>query len=193
MTNPNDTPAGPRPQYGEYATPEQLARARGLTLEQLQEQITPPRPVAEPGAAAPAPAAAPTTRPADASAPARRRRPVDRPVTIGLLAFGLIYTLLNIPGFLALDETMQLTFDMLGYGEFRATDSVATLGVVAVVVQVAIWLAAASGSYALMKRGRAAWWVPLAGGFVTFIVVAVIVSVILLADPTFMESLSLTR
>lgn len=195
MSTLSNTPDRPRPQYGEYATPEQLAAARGLTLEQMQDQITPPRVAVPADSAAPAAAtaAAPAAQSADAAAPAQKRRLVDRAVTIGLLAFGLFYTLLNIPGFLAMSETMQLSYDFMGYGEFRATDLAATLGVVAAVLQVAIWLVTASVSFAMMKRGRAAWWVAVAGGMVALIAFAVISTIILSGDPTFVEMLNKNR
>lgn len=192
MSTLSNTPDRPRPQYGEYATPEQLAAARGLTLAQMQDQITPPRVAVPADSAAPAAATA-AAQSADAAAPAQKRRLVDRAVTIGLLVFGLFYTLLNIPGFLAMSETMQLSYDFMGYGEFRATDLAATLGVVAAVLQVAIWLVTASVSFAMMKRGRAAWWVAVAGGMVALIAFAVISTIILSGDPTFVEMLNNNR
>nr|WP_262927701.1 DUF6264 family protein [Microbacterium sp. NIBRBAC000506063] len=67
----------PRPQFGEYATPEQQRAAMGL----------PPETVAPAPALAPEPVA-----PSDgaASAPPKPRRRWDRFLTFALLAYGLI-------------------------------------------------------------------------------------------------------
>lgn len=184
MSTQSTSPDRPRPQYGEYATPEQLATARGLTLEQLQHQMTPPR--AEAPAAGDA-VVVPPAQSTDAAKSPTRRRTLNRAVTIGLLAFGLLYTLLNTPGLLALSETMQRSYDLMGYGEFVATERVASLGVLAAVLQGVVWLATAAVSFLLLRRGRAAWWVPVAGGVLALIVFVVVSTIVLAGDPTFLE------
>lgn len=161
----------PRAQYGEYATPEAQQRARGVSADRTDA-----------GAATPA-----ATQ--QGSSPARHH-PVDRVVTLVLLAFGLFVVLNGIPGYLAMPEVMQTVYDSLGAGTYPAAATASTLGVTALVVQAVIWIATAVLSALAIRRGRLAWWIALAGGAVAFIAVMVIVSVALFADPGFFDSVS---
>ncbi|MHA6669069.1 DUF6264 family protein [Homoserinimonas sp. A447] len=189
MAGAAETPR-PRAQYGEYATPEEQQRARGLP-EPSSEAVQ-PRP-AEAAAPAPAPVwdsdsrgAEPAARPAATGS----AHPVDRVVTLVLLAVGLFLVLNSIPGYLAMPEAMQTVYDQLGAGTYPAADVAASLGITALVVQVVIWVATAASAWFAMKRGRLAWWIALLGGVLAFIAMMVIVSVALFADPGFIDNVS---
>ncbi|HEU4808430.1 MAG TPA: DUF6264 family protein [Homoserinimonas sp.] len=185
----SETPR-PRAQYGEFATPEEQQRARGVPerpSEGTGEDPQPPAP--EPAqSSAPAPLAQPDG-PAAEPAPAKRH-PVDRVVTLVLLAFGLFLLLNSIPGYLALPEAMQTVYDQLDAGSYPATEVAASLGVTALVVQSVIWIATAASAWFAMKRGRLAWWIALVGGVLAFIAMMVIVSIALFADPGFIDNIS---
>lgn len=171
----------PPAQYGEYATPEEQQRAKGLpepTADAAPADAAQPTSPAAPSAAAPAPA------------PSRHAHPVDRIVTLVLLALGLFIWLNGIPGYLALPDALQTVFDQLGGGTYAAADTAAALGVTALVVQAAIWGATAASAWFAMKRGKLAWWIPVVGAALYFIASMVVVSIALFADPGFIESVS---
>src|SRR5690606_30491254 len=122
----------PPAQYGEYATAEEQQKAKGL-----------PEPAAN---AAAADAAEPTPtaathdpQPHTDPAPPGPAHPVDRIVTLVLLALGLFVWLNGIPGYLALADALQTVFDQLGAGTYQAAETAAALGVTALVVQATIW------------------------------------------------------
>ncbi|MEX1077764.1 MAG: DUF6264 family protein [Homoserinimonas sp.] len=186
----------PRAQYGEYATPEEQQRARGLP----EKSDTPapdaadsaPRPAAEPsrqGDAEPMPSQPSAAQPPAAGKP-KATHPVDRVVTIVLLAVGLFLFLNGIPGYLALPDALQMVYDQLGAGTFPATETATSLGVTALVVQGLIWIATAASAWFAMKRGRLAWWIALLGGVLSFIASMVIVSIALFADPGFIDNVA---
>src|SRR5690606_29501117 len=128
---------------------------------------------------------APAARPAVGSA-----HPVDRVVTLILLAVGLFLVLNSIPGYLAMPEAMQTVYDQLGAGTYPAADVAASLGVTALVVQVATWVASAASGWLAMHRRLMAWWSALLGGVRAFIAIMVIVSTALFADPGFIDNVS---
>ncbi|UNK69870.1 DUF6264 family protein [Microbacterium sp. H1-D42] len=191
-----------RPQYGEYATPEEQRAAAGL-------------PPLEPNAAAGAPAGGhptphsqfapmPPQAPAHhavaplgtagsqavSDAPARAAGPMNRLVTIVLLALGLVNVVSSIPGFLDLSTTLSTSLEMLGVeGEFSNFAAARVWGTIAVIVMVVGYAATAWLSFRRLKRGRAAWWLPLVGFVVTMLLVSVCVSVPMMGDPAFIQSL----
>lgn len=179
---PDDQPRAqdrqPRAQYGEYATPEAQQQARGFATGQPDAADSPAVPVAAPVQAT------------VAQASPARAHPVDRVVTLVLLAFGLFVVLNGIPGYLAMPEVMQTVYDSLGAGTYPAAETAASLGVTALVLQCVIWIVTAIISTLAIRRGRLAWWIAVVGGAVAFITVMVIVSVALFADPGFIESVS---
>lgn len=186
----SETPR-PRAQYGEYATPEEQQRARGLP-ERSSKHPTPGAEAGTPEPAQPATARAPEPAvPVDPPAPASAAaHPVDRVVTLVLLAFGLFLVLTSIPGYLAMPEAMQTVYDQLDAGTYPAADVAASLGVTALVVQAVIWIATTASALFAMRRGRMAWWIALLGGVLAFIAMMVIVSVALFADPGFIDNVS---
>ncbi|GAA2901568.1 DUF6264 family protein [Microbacterium esteraromaticum] len=163
-----------RPQYGEYASPEEQRARAGL-----------PPLNAEPTASAPP--AAPTTPAPGAVTPAR---PVGRLVTFVLLGFGLVNVLSSIPQFVNMASTLTESMEMLGLdGEFTNFAAARTWGIVAVVVLLAGYAATAWLSLRQLKRNRAAWWIPLVGFVVTMSLVSACISVVMFSDPAFTAGL----
>lgn len=183
----NEETPRPRAQYGEYASPEEQQRARGIP--EPTYSVSHPETHNPPSSAAPYTPAPATAQPAS-SVPSKRAHPVDRVVTLVLLALGLLLLLNGIPGYLNLAETMQLVYNQLDAGTYPARDVAANLGVTALVVQAIIWIATAAASWAAMKRGRLAWWIALLGGVLSFVATVVIVSIALFADPGFIDNVS---
>lgn len=173
----SDGESRPRPQYGEYATPEeQRARIqRPEVTEALEAGVAPP--------AEPAPAAD--------SAPRVRGPLADRIATFVLLAYGLVSVVSTI---------VQLQ-DFPGYAERAAQ----ILGVDATYTALSagyVWGAAASVIYGVgyvltawltwrrLRRGRIAFWIPLVGFVATTLLAGVCVTIALTADPAFLSALT---
>ncbi|MEV7631416.1 DUF6264 family protein [Microbacterium sp. NPDC089318] len=163
-----------RPQYGEYASPEEQRARAGL-----------PPLNAEPLASGPAPGA--PVRPAGRTAPAR---PAGRLITLVLLGFGLVNVLSSIPQFVNMSTTLTESMKLLGIdGEFTNYAAARTWGIVAVIILLAGYAATAWLSLRQLKRDKPAWWIPLVGFVVTMSLVSACISVVMFSDPAFTAGL----
>lgn len=168
-----------RPQYGELATPEEQRRAAGLPPldEVVVTPVTPAPPAAPPAAMNAAPVA-------DVAAP--RRRPVDRLVTIGLLAYGLVNVVVTALSYLDLTRVMNDTMKILGIeGEFTNYSQGRLWGTIAAVVLIVGWSLTAGASIRRLRRGKITWWVPLVGAVVTMLIASICLTVPMFGDPAF--------
>ncbi|GAA3928506.1 DUF6264 family protein [Microbacterium soli] len=163
-----------RPQYGEYASPEeQRARAGLPPLEQGPTASAQVPPVVTPG------------RDAD-----RSQGAAGRLITFVLLGFGLVNVLSSIPGLVDLSSALQQSLDLLGLeGTFTNHAGARTWGVAAAVVMLigyamTVWL-----SVRRIRRARSSWWIPLLGFVMTMIAVSICISVPMLGDPAFTKAL----
>ncbi|WP_337006363.1 MULTISPECIES: DUF6264 family protein [unclassified Microbacterium] len=168
-----------RPQYGELATPEEQRRAAGLP------------PLGEVVAAPPAPPTAGVVPPESATdAPAKRRHPVDRLVTIALLAYGLVNIVITGLSYLDLTSVMNQTMEVLGIeGEFTNFAQGKTWGTIAAIVLALGWSLTAALSIRRLRRGRITWWLPIVGAIATMIVVSICLTVPMMGDPAFIAYL----
>lgn len=172
----------PRPQYGEYATPEEQ-RARiaqpdvGLVYE--------PAPVPE----QPVPVS-PAERPAAAPETATRSRAVDRIVTFALLAYGLVNVVASFPALVDFTEYTDTMFGLLGV-DATLSDPAAgrPWGIAAAIVLAAGWFVTAVVSWMSVRRGRLSWWIPLVGGVVFMSASAILVLIPLMNDPAVWSAL----
>lgn len=162
----------PRPQYGEYATPEeQRARIRQPDVTVALETG------AAPGAAQPTPEAVVAASPP-------RRRLVDRVVTIALLAYGLFNVLSSFPAFLDYELYAQTMFQVMGVDAELADPAAGRpWGIAAAVLLAVGWIATALVSWWSLRRGRITWWIPLVAGIVFTFTAGVLMIVPLMNDP----------
>lgn len=161
-------PGVPRPQYGEYATPEeQAARIR-----------QPPRPSAPP--VAPPSPAAPAAR-----AGLTPGRMIDRAVAVGLLVYGLFSMVSAVPA--TMDPAPLLTMLGLEADEVGLT-STGGWGIAAAITLAAGWFVTAWATYAAHRRGWILFWIPLVGGFVFNAVSGILITVALLSDPAVVDA-----
>jgi hypothetical protein len=176
-----------RPQYGEYASPEeQRARAGLPPLNADAAASAPPA-----SAPTPAPAMPPARADVPSTAPAR---PVGRLVTFVLLGFGLVNVLSSIPQFVNMAATLSESMELLGLeGEFTNFAAARTWGIIAVIVLLAGYAATAWLSFRQLKRNRAAWWIPLVGFIVTMSLVSACIAVVMFSDPAFTAGLLTPR
>ncbi len=150
----------PRPEYGEYATPEEQARAAGL------EYVPPSQ----------RPAPAPVVRADDVEDAAPRRSPVDRYITLLFLIFGAITLLESINGDLHFAGQLK---------DFATGLGVSSVAIPAGVQSAGYWLLAAnvvlfSGTVALamfaLSRQKISFYIPIVGFFVYLIVYSIILN-----------------
>jgi hypothetical protein len=161
-----------RPQYGEYATPDEQRRLAGL----------PPLDAA--------PADAPVIEGPAPAEPARsvtRARPWDRIITIALLAYGLVNVIMTGLSYLDLPTVMNDSMRILGVeGEFTNFAQGRLWGTIAAVVLVVGWSITAWLSLRRLRTGKLTWWVPLVGAAATMLIVSICIMVPMLGDPAFM-------
>ncbi len=161
----------PRPQYGEYA-PE------GWTWQPPAGEHT----------SDPAPQLA-TPPPAAAQAAAPAARPADRIITIVLLAVAVIGALNSVLSLQQLVPQVQIVYEQQGIGEYTAPPWLPTLVTIGTILQLALLGVTIAWSVARVRAGRLAFWVPLAGGVASVIVMMVLMSVVFLNDPAFLSYL----
>ncbi|MDL9980785.1 DUF6264 family protein [Microbacterium sp. ASV49] len=171
MSTPDERP---RPAYGEYATPEEQ-RAR---IQQPDAFHTP----------APAPAPAPMAAPATT---VPRVGPIDRVVTIILLAYGLyvvVTTAVELTDFPSFADMWMKTMGIPG--TFTPSASAQTWAIVGIVLFSIGWLVAALLSWRAIARGRRAWWIPVVAALVSWIALAICLTIPLMADPAVVHWIS---
>lgn len=198
MTTPDERP---RPQYGEYATPEeQQARIRqpdatlaldtGQTPGAVAPEI-PARPVAgqpaqPPVGPPPGHAAAPAAPAASARATTRSPQSVtiDRLITFVLLGYGLFQVIGFISGvanFPVFAADMLTTLD--GDASVIPAGFGIGWGIAAALVSGLGWLAAAVLSWRRLRSGRVTFWVPLTIGVIGITLSVILVWIPIVSDP----------
>lgn len=166
-----------RPQYGEIATVEEQRRAAGLPP--IAEAVP------ESGGPVPRPTAPETT------APSRPGRPVDRFITIALLAYGLVNVVVTALSYLDFSTAMNEVMNLLGIdGEFTNYAQGRLWGTIAALVLAVGWSATAFLSTRRMRRGRLTWWLPIVGALVTTIIASICVAIPMMGDPAFVSFLT---
>ncbi len=176
----------PRPQYGEYASPEQQAKAMGVT--------SPPPPTVPALAARPTGALAPPPPPYGQNLPraatvATPRR-WDLMLSAVLLAYGLYSVVSGMFQFADLGALINRVYQMQGIGQFTTTQLATTLGIVINTSDVVLFVATALITFTLLRRGRVAFYVPLIGGAVAGIIALVCILVLMFGDPAYLNHFS---
>lgn len=179
----------PRPQYGEYATPEQRLAAGGLPLDEIELPKAAPGKDGDAGGrggqrASDAPDPALVT-----PGPLAQRRGWDSILTIALLSLGTYVVLSSIPGLAQFGQTVSTLFEQAGYGDYTSIGLANMLGLVLNIVQPLLLVAAILLSVRSLAKNRLSFWIPLVFGAVNFIVFFVIALVAMVSDPVFTNML----
>lgn len=187
----------PRPQYGEYATPEEQRAA--IKAPETNPHYAPPEP-AEPVVPTQQPDAGwrPPVAPSHPPYPAEQRdvpdvspfmrHPFDRFATIALLVIGLYNVISAFAGRSQMASAIDDAYRSMGLtGDYAATSLTSTVGDVIAVASLVLWIAAALLSALFIARGRVAFWIPLAAGVLASLVSGVSYLVLFLHDPTFVQ------
>ncbi|TFC51001.1 MULTISPECIES: DUF6264 family protein [unclassified Cryobacterium] len=176
----------PQPRYGELApegwtwTPPQDEPVPAASAA-ASTTVTPAR--ATRGSAERPASAAPGSVPGTAPA-------WDRPLTISLLVFGLLGAYFTISILGSLPQALAMLYSQAELGEYTVTDSVTAIITGGSIGQAVVWVAAAVSSILLLLRGRRAFYVPIIGGVVAFVLLVAAVAVVLAGDPALLEYLS---
>lgn len=164
-------PSRPAPQYGEYASAEEVARIMG----------TPPPP--DPGARVLVPDPVPSARVVDPSAPPARRW--DPAITVGLLVLGLWNAIGAIPAFWRFDLALAQSFaSMPGTApDVAPGEPTRFVGQLLLGVWALLFLVALGASVSRLRARRRAFWIPLVAGAASVLAMIVAMTVILIVDP----------
>lgn len=187
-SSPGDTERQ-RPRYGELAPegwswqPPQDAHDRTAGVP------TPPQPPIAPTPQPPASGGAPWA--VGAAGPTASRAPTwDRAVTLSLIFLGLLGTYLAISILNALPQAVQVLYTQEGLGPYTPAPTVAGVITAGSITEAVVWLASTAVSILLLTRGRRAFYVPLIGAVVSFVVIFVFMSVVLATDSTLFDYFS---
>jgi hypothetical protein len=188
----------PRPQFGEYATPEEqrASIAEPIDAQRAEELGVAPVVPADHGPAQPTlreqtrhtTDAAPVTTPAPSAGQATRR-PVtgDRLATSILLGLGLVSFIVMMPGLLDLPGLIRPALVQMGVSGYSSDGLASAMGVLALGLQIALWVGAIILSGRSLRAGRLTFWIPLVAGVAANIVVVICIAIAMGADPAFME------
>ncbi|MEO7123741.1 MAG: DUF6264 family protein [Lacisediminihabitans sp.] len=184
MTDPR-----PRPQYGEYATPEEQARALGRPAPEAHASHDAVRAQHSSPAALPHHEAV-AVRPQDGAAPEgvgqvhARRRSRDAVITVTLLAIGLVWVLLSIPSASDFVDTLDHTYALQGYtGHYGPVALASTIGLAINISSISLWGITCAVSIVVLRRHRRAFYIPIIGAVLAGIVVLSLTLVAMLNDP----------
>ena len=192
MSEPSERP---RPQYGEYATPEeQRARIRqpdaswvlesGQSVDGAQAVASDP---AAPGGYLPHPVAPGYPVVATEQAVARKRT-ADRILTFALLAYGLFNVVTTVSALLDFPRLASTYYDLMGIsGTFTNIEAGQLWGRVGLIILVGGYVLTLMISLRRLRAGKLTWWIPLVAGVVVQLVVGICLAIPLVNDPAFQQ------
>lgn len=158
----DDPPADPRPQprYGQYTDVPPVA----------------PAPVPEP----------PVEPPPSAAVPPRRRT-VDIALTTGLLILGVLDVVTRWGEYADLAATLRELYRLQGLGEFTSVGFADQVGGIINITRVVVLVATIVVSLVFVQRGARAFWAPLAGAALAFLITIALLIVVMTNDPALAE------
>jgi hypothetical protein len=183
----------PRPQYGEYATPEQQAAAMGLTYVPPGPGSTTSEPApgaalgAAPGSASGSTTGAPTDRPVATPAYADRQPGyANRFFTVFLLGLGALTLLGDAPLYFNFASSLRTAYASMA-PSVTVPASVGATGIPILMANIVIYAATVALSVFALRRGRVSFYIPILG----FVVFVLSMSIILgIMAPSFISGLS---
>lgn len=205
----SDQHSRPRPQYGEYATPDEQRAA--IKAPEANPHYAPP-PAEHPQAASeqqadvgqqhppypgrtrfpshPAQGGPAQGGPAQGvpGASPFLRHPFDRVVTIALLVLGLYNVITGFAGRSQIAGQIDEAYRSLGLtGDYTATSLTSTVADVIAFTFLVLWVVAAVLATWMIIRGHIAFWIPLVAGILASVLSGVGYLILFLHDPTFVQ------
>lgn len=196
----------PRPQYGEYATPEEQVKAGGVPVAATGSAggsagtnagagtAAGATPVGKTGIASTAQSGAtptvftaldstPNSAPGGSAGAPLVRRPWDLALTVFLLALNAYMVLTSIPDWLNLSDTLATGYSQLGYGDYTNIALANSIGLGIVAVQAALLIAVLYLAIKRLRAGRRAFPIALGLGLLTVVLTMVLLMVAMTSDP----------
>jgi hypothetical protein len=172
----------PRPEYGEYATPQDQADAIAKASPPVSPLLTP---ADRPAAVTPA---APVARPAVPVLTAERpRRRWDLVLSIALLAYGLLTVFGGFVQYSDIPSIINQAYAAQRIGEFTSIEQAETVGTTIMVVNVVLYAITAFLTVQLLRARRLAFYVPVVGGAVAATITVTLILTLVINDPAFRE------
>jgi hypothetical protein len=179
----------PRPQYGEYATPEEVAEARGPLPVQPTDPVSRlAAPIsrslstrAAKSNSRPAPGLSSAPPPRGAPVAARHPRQANNMITVLLLVVGVWNTVTSIPSYLDLGPVLSQGLQLAGYPTVAFGAAAHTAGIVLLVLSLLVLIAAVGVSFRLIRGARRSIWVPVVAGAL-YLVAAIVVMTVVVAN-----------
>ena len=162
----------PRPEYGEYATPEEQSAASGVP--HTPPPLAPPVPGTQIRTAAPPEG--------QVAAP----RSWDRVLTTAFLAYGAV-TLVS--RFLTLDTTGQNLKESLatvGFVGFSSIEQINAVALTSALIELVILALTVAISLRRLRSGKITFFIPLIAGVLATVIMAMIFMPIVVADPAYL-------
>ena len=165
-----------RPQYGEYASPDEQVAAGGYAVE--PEPLVAPAPLAPPVASTRVAGVPPATRPWDLA------------LTVAFLAFGAYSVVSSIPGLLDFGTTINQIYALSGYGDYTELALAVGIGLGILVSQSVLFVITVVITALRLRAHKIAFFVPVIGGVVAGVVIFVLMLVAIVSDPSFADTLN---
>jgi hypothetical protein len=165
-----------RPQYGEYASPDERLAAGGLPLD--PDPVVVDRVAGTTELAPPDPASR-----VDGAPPVARNG--DVMLTIGLLVIGVYSVVTSIPGLLGLSTTLVDAFDAAGLEPFTSFDLADAIGLAILVSHSIILVVTVALALSRLRARKLAFFIPLIGGALAAVIFLVLLLVAMMSDPSF--------
>jgi hypothetical protein len=167
----------PRPQYGEYATPEQQAVAMGKKyVPPAPEPIAPP-PTNLPGNPLHPDAEHPADHVSAGIYPRRQAGYANRFLTVLMLALGGLNLLTDVPGYLNLTSAFKAFMKAYGTTGVAVPASINGAGIPVIIANVVLYGLTVFLSVLALRRGRVAVYIPILGFVVFALVVGILISI----------------
>jgi hypothetical protein len=187
----------PKPQYGEYATPEEVAEARGpLPVEPTDPVSRLAAPIASPLSARaakagnrPTPGLSSAPPPRGAPVAARHPRQANNLITVLLLVVGIWNTVTSIPSYLDFGTVLTQGVAVAGYGTVTFGTAAHTAGIVLLVISCLLLIAAVGVSLQLIRSGRRSIWVPVVAAALYLVASLVVMTVVVANTPALLHVL----
>ena len=187
----------PRPKYGEYATPEEVAEARGpLPVEPTDPVSRLAAPIAGAVSARaaktggrPAPGLSSAPPPRGAPVAARHPRQANNLITVLLLVVGIWNTVTSIPSYLDFGTVLTQGVAVAGYGTVTFGAAAHTAGIVLLVISCLLLIAAVGVSLQLIRSGRRSIWVPVVAAALYLVASLVVMTVVVANTPALLQVL----
>lgn len=197
MTGSSGDGERPRPRYGEYATPEEVAEARGpLPVEPTDPVSRLAAPISTAASLRatkadhrPSPRVIPTPPSRPLRVVARPPRPANNLITVLLILVGIWNTATSVPSYLDFGPALTQGLELAGYGTVAFGAAAHTAGIVLLVISCVLLLAAATGSLQLMRLGRRSIWVPVVAAALYLVASLVVMTAVVANTPAVAELL----